>query len=189
MHSQRFEGRGDNWESPCSGPFQGGTTWPMRTAHSQAYFQLNTLSKFSTPGFGSVPGNILTAVDKGMNDKLREELRWLNTHFLQLISKLWVKQLLSLAKSKKAKKKNKMERSDKQGHQNDKSFLHSIWHSVIFCTGLIFYIFSSTCNQKSARDGGKKQMSSSLARKSPKLRAWFLLIRRKRYLSISFSRA
>lgn len=54
---------------------------------------------------GSVPGNILTAVDTGINDKLRDGLRWLKTHFLQLISKLWVKQLLSLAESKKAKKR------------------------------------------------------------------------------------
>lgn len=54
---------------------------PMRTAYLQAYFQLNTVSKFSTPGVGSVPGNILTAADTGMNDKLRDGLRWLNTHF------------------------------------------------------------------------------------------------------------
>lgn len=78
--------------------------------HSRRVLHIRKLpfcSKFSTPEVGSVPGNILTAVDTGMNDKLREGFRWLNAHFLQLISELWVKQLISLAESKKAKKRTR----------------------------------------------------------------------------------
>lgn len=74
-----------------------------------------------------------------------------------------------------------MERSDEQGHRNEKSFLHLIWHSVVFCTGFSFYIFAARTikNQQEMEKRKKTQMSSSPARKSPKLRAWFLLIRRK----------